>query len=61
MSNANTFYDRVRNGLLESGFTIRSWAMKHGHPVSTVHGAARGTRDGIKARRIRRQLQTFAK
>jgi hypothetical protein len=56
---STTNYIKIRNGLLENGFTLRAWAMKHGLPYTTVHGAARGDRDGVKARRIRRQLERY--
>jgi hypothetical protein len=57
---ANTNYIKIRNGLLNAGFTLRSWALEQSLPYTTVYGAARGERDGVKARRIRKKLQRFA-
>jgi len=57
---ANKNYVVLRNSLLEQGFTLRSWALKHKLPVTTVYGAARGERHGIKAVRIRKQLEALA-
>lgn len=58
-ANPNTKYDRLRSRLLLQGYTIRSWALKHGHQPNTVYQAAKGKRNGVKSVPIRRQLEEF--
>lgn len=58
---ANINYLEIRTALLGAGYSIRSWAIKHQLPVTTVYGAARGERNGIQAHRIRRQLETLVR
>lgn len=54
---ANKKYLDIRKSLLGLGYTIRSWALENGHPVTTVYGAARGERGGVKSTRILKQLE----
>lgn len=53
-------YDQLRAALIRRGYSLRSWAATAGYPVTTVYGAARGERSGIKAVKIRTELEEFA-
>lgn len=57
--NANQNYRDLRAKLIAKGYTFRSWAKKRGHAVGSVYNAVRGTRCGIKATKIRRELEAF--
>lgn len=56
----NNNYRELRARLIEKGNTLSSWARAHGYPLTTVYGAARGQRSGVKAIRIRKQLEQLA-
>lgn len=60
-ANASSNYRKTRAALVRRGFTIRSWARAHSFPVTTVYGALRGERAGIKAVAVQQQLQAFLK
>lgn len=47
--------------MVRRGFTIRSWARSNSLPVTTVYGALRGERSGVKAVAVQQQLQAFLK
>ena len=55
---AITKYRQLRNRLLDRGYTLRSWALHHDYKPTTVYAAARGSRNGIKTRQIRRELES---
>ena len=57
--NANKKYQRLKEGLIQRGTNVVRWAAANGYPVTTVYGAARGLRAGIKAVKIRRALEAF--
>lgn len=54
-------YRRLRASLIHRGYTLRSFALRHGYSISTVTMAARGERNGVVASRIRRHLEELAK
>lgn len=56
--NANK-YNKIRSRLIAKGYSLAGWARENGHPVTTVHLAARGLRNGIKAVAVRRDLEAF--
>lgn len=55
-----TKYDSLRATLIGKGTNLRRWAADRGYPATTVYGAARGLRGGIRSVRIRRELEEFA-
>jgi hypothetical protein len=55
--NVNLNYSMLRARIVSHGTTLSRWARKKGYPATTVYGAAKGERSGIKAVRIRRQLE----
>ena len=57
--NANKNYRRIRSQLIHRGLTLRRWAEMRAYPASTVYDAARGTRSGVTAVRIRRELEEY--
>ncbi|HYE33526.1 MAG TPA: hypothetical protein VEH27_19045 [Methylomirabilota bacterium] len=56
----NQKYQNLRAKLLKRGTNLSRWAASHGYPITTVYGAARGERAGIKATEIRLKLETLA-
>lgn len=53
-------YRDLRARLIEKGTTLSGWAREYGYPLTTVYGAARGERSGVKATHIRKQLEALA-
>lgn len=56
----NNEYRKLRAAVIRRGSNLRRWAIAEGVPVSTVYEAARGTRAGVEAIRIRTKLEEFA-
>ena len=56
---ANRKYTDLRAKLLRKQFSLRSWAIAHKLPLGSVYHAARGSRLGPKAMKIRARLQAF--
>ncbi len=54
---ARSKYQTLRSRLLDRGFTLRKFALKRGYNVQTVYDAARGDRNGIISKRIRKELE----
>lgn len=52
-------YISLRQALIGRGVSLRQFAAQHGYPASSVYAAARGSRAGVKATTIRRQLQAY--
>jgi hypothetical protein len=50
-------YQNLKGRLISRGFTLRSFALLHGFKIPTVYKAAKGSRNGIIATRIRRKLE----
>lgn len=50
-------YQRLRVRMLESGFSVRSWAEARGFVPSTVYDSLKGKRHGVEARKIRRAAE----
>lgn len=59
-SPVNNNYQALRGALIEKGTNLKRWAADNNYPFTTVYGAARGTRRGIKSMHIKRQLIRFA-
>jgi hypothetical protein len=57
---ANADYRRLRSALILRGVNLRQFALNNGYRISTVYDAARGSRAGIVATKIRRELETIA-
>lgn len=55
------FYRKTRAALIRRGFTFRSWAQAQGVPYTTIIGAARRERAGVKAIAALQRLQDFLK
>jgi hypothetical protein len=53
-------YSNLRGKLLLKGTNIKRWAELNCLPVSTVYGAAKGERFGIKAANILKKLKAYA-
>jgi hypothetical protein len=53
-------YAALKSKLIRKGTNINRWAAQHGYPFTTVYDAAKGVRAGIKAIKIKRQLEAFA-
>lgn len=53
-------YGQLRSRLIAKGTNINRWAAEHGYPPTTVYDAARGSRAGIEAVKIKRLLEEFA-
>lgn len=60
-SAVNKNYQATRAALIKKGFTIASWARRHGFKPSTVYDAVRGRRSGIVAVKIVNSLEAFTK
>lgn len=43
--------------MIESGFTVRSWAESRGFVPSTVYDSLKGRRNGVEAKRIQRAAE----
>ncbi len=43
--------------MMDSGFTVRSWAESRGYVPSTTYDSLKGKRDGVEARKIRRAAE----
>jgi hypothetical protein len=56
---ANKKYTNLRAKLMRKQFSLRSWAIKRKLPLGTVYHAARGSRLGPKAMKIRKALEAF--
>lgn len=56
---ARAKYNQIKSRLIERGVTLRSWALQHHFPVGSVYNAAKGLRRGVRATRIRKQLERF--
>ncbi len=56
---ANRKYTDLRAKLLRKQFSLRSWAIEHKLPLGSVYHAARGSRLGPKAMKIRERLKAF--
>ncbi len=56
---ASDNYTRLRLQLIERGITLRQFAQANRLPLSSVYAAANGSRRGIKAAAIRRQIETY--
>ena len=56
----NKNYLELRGKLISKGITLAEWAKRRSYPLNTVYNAANGKRRGKKARRILRQLISFA-
>jgi hypothetical protein len=56
---ARAHYLQLRLRLLERGHSLRSFALAHGYNPQTVYCAARGTRAGKEATKIRKHLEQF--
>jgi hypothetical protein len=56
---ANRKYTDLRAKLLRKQFSLRSWAIEHKLPLGSVYHAARGSRLGPKAMKIREALEAF--
>jgi hypothetical protein len=52
-------YHALRARLIERGTNLWRWAELRGYPYTTVVGAARGDRAGIKSVKILRELEEF--
>ena len=57
---SNLKYRQLRSKLIEKGITLQGWATQNGVPPTTVYGAATGERNGVKATKIRLQLEGIA-
>jgi hypothetical protein len=56
----NNNYQNLRAALIAKGTNLSRWARSQKLPPTTVYLAARGLRSGIKATRIRKQLEIAA-
>lgn len=59
MQKANSKFktpENIRAALLMKGFSIASFARRHGYRPSTVYAAARGDRLGVIGTSVRRHL-----
>jgi len=56
---ANRKYTDLRAKLLRKQFSLRSWAIEQKLPVGSVYHAAKGSRLGPKALKIRAALEAF--
>ena len=56
---ANRKYTDLRARLLRKQFSLRYWAIEHKLPLGSVYHAARGSRLGPKAMKIREALEAF--
>lgn len=56
----NRNYQHLRAALIGKGDNLSVWARRRGYPLTTVYLAARGERSGIKATRIKRELEDYA-
>ncbi len=59
--NVKLDYRLTLNALKDRGYSLASWARLNGFKPSTAYDSARGRRDGIVARRIRRALREVTK
>jgi hypothetical protein len=50
-------YNELRSALIARGMYLTTWAKARGYPYTTVVCAAKGERHGIKAVKIRRELE----
>lgn len=53
-------YDTIKSRMIEKGTNLNLWAKEKGYPQSSVYAAARGTRGGIKAVKIQKELNAYA-
>ena len=53
----NIKYRDLRGRMLHQGTNPLRWAKDNGYPQSTVYDAAKGKRSGIKAIKIRKELE----
>jgi lambda repressor-like predicted transcriptional regulator len=53
-------FEGLRERLLTRGYSLRSFALKHGYSVATVYNAAHGTRAGKTSTPIAKHLEQFA-
>jgi hypothetical protein len=58
-SRVNPEYHGLRAKMVARGTSLAAWARKRRYPLMTVYGAARGERDGKRAKQIRRELESF--
>jgi hypothetical protein len=54
---ATAKYSDLRARLIRQGMTLRKFALKRRYPVGTVYDAASGRRAGVKATKIREELE----
>lgn len=53
-------YETLASRLKDRGTNFRRFAIARGYAFQTVYSAARGERDGIVTRKIRRELEALA-
>jgi gp16 family phage-associated protein len=57
--NTTKISNRVKAGLALRGLTLAAWARENKYPMTTVWQAVHNTRNGSKAKLIRKQLESI--